>query len=285
MSVCKSCGQKFSKWTTPVSAHGVCRECFEAELAGKRNPERAALVARAEIEPVPVAEPQADSLGEKASLQPRTPIELFVETLGVTLALFGARLVLAWLEPGSAVPVTTHGLIASSLTYLGWILVVVCLLNRTGRFKWRLPNSTRGWREEFIWAVLLLLMGVWIRVIAVTVGRYMHLRGATTVWHEALRNHNTWITYLIVVPVSAIYQELVYRAYMQSRLTQILRGQSVLVVLICSGIFAAMHGYAPLQSLGIFATGVLLGTSYQLNGKIPRLIIAHTANNMIASFG
>jgi hypothetical protein len=29
---------------------------------------------------------------------------------------------------------------------------------------------------------------------------------------------------------------------------------------------------------------VIYGTSYQLNGKIPRLVIAHAANNMIAGF-
>lgn len=32
MAICKTCGKKYSKWTTPVSAKGVCRECFEAEL-------------------------------------------------------------------------------------------------------------------------------------------------------------------------------------------------------------------------------------------------------------
>jgi hypothetical protein len=33
MAICKSCGKKYSKWTTPVSARGVCRDCFESELA------------------------------------------------------------------------------------------------------------------------------------------------------------------------------------------------------------------------------------------------------------
>jgi len=35
VATCKTCGKKYSKWTTPVSARGVCRQCFEAEL----NPE------------------------------------------------------------------------------------------------------------------------------------------------------------------------------------------------------------------------------------------------------
>ena len=71
---------------------------------------------------------------------------------------------------------------------------------------------------------------------------------------------------------------------MQSRLTQILRGHSTLVVLISSGLFTAMHGYAPLGLIGVFVAGLIFGASYQLNGKIPRLVIAHAANNMIGGF-
>ena len=32
MAICRTCGNKYSKWTTPVSAKGTCRDCFEAEL-------------------------------------------------------------------------------------------------------------------------------------------------------------------------------------------------------------------------------------------------------------
>jgi hypothetical protein len=37
VAICKTCGKKYSKWTTPVSARGVCGECFEAELGGERE--------------------------------------------------------------------------------------------------------------------------------------------------------------------------------------------------------------------------------------------------------
>jgi hypothetical protein len=36
MAICKECGNKYSKFTTPVSAKGVCRACFEFELFGVR---------------------------------------------------------------------------------------------------------------------------------------------------------------------------------------------------------------------------------------------------------
>ena len=33
VTICKSCRKKYSKWATPVSAKGVCADCFEAELS------------------------------------------------------------------------------------------------------------------------------------------------------------------------------------------------------------------------------------------------------------
>ena len=32
MAICKTCGKKYSKWTTPVGAGCTCRECFESGL-------------------------------------------------------------------------------------------------------------------------------------------------------------------------------------------------------------------------------------------------------------
>jgi hypothetical protein len=32
MAICKTCGRKYSRWTVPVSAKGVCEECFALEL-------------------------------------------------------------------------------------------------------------------------------------------------------------------------------------------------------------------------------------------------------------
>lgn len=38
MAVCKTCGIKYSKWITPVSARGICAACFETELSKERAP-------------------------------------------------------------------------------------------------------------------------------------------------------------------------------------------------------------------------------------------------------
>jgi len=37
MAICKICGTKYSKWTTPVSARGLCADCFESMLSDERE--------------------------------------------------------------------------------------------------------------------------------------------------------------------------------------------------------------------------------------------------------
>ena len=40
MAICKTCGATYSKWVTAVSAHGICGDCFEAELSKDREAEQ-----------------------------------------------------------------------------------------------------------------------------------------------------------------------------------------------------------------------------------------------------
>src|ERR1700675_152630 len=121
MSVCKTCGKKYSKWITPVSARGVCGDCFEAEMSQERKAEPQIDVAPALVTAAPPSEGNADTLGEKARPQPLVPLNVFLETLGVTLAFFGGRILLGLLGPASKSTLTTQGLVASSLTDIGWI--------------------------------------------------------------------------------------------------------------------------------------------------------------------
>jgi membrane protease YdiL (CAAX protease family) len=284
MSVCKTCGKKYSKWITPVSARGVCGDCFEAELSQEREAEPKLDVALPLVTAAPPSEGNADTVGEKGRPRPHVALNVVVETLGVTLALFGGRILLDLLGPASKSTVTTQGLVASLLSDLGWILLVICLLNRSGRFHWQLPGSTKAWLREFGWGALLLVTNVLAKGIVRQIGVELHVTSNPTAWVEALRHHSTWVAFQVGAPLSATFEELVSRVYMQSRLTQILHGHSIFVVLICSSLFAAMHGYAPLGSIGVFVAGLIYGASYQLNGKIPRLVIAHTAINMIGGF-
>jgi membrane protease YdiL (CAAX protease family) len=284
MSVCQTCGKKYSKWVTPVSARGVCGDCFKAELRQEREAESQIDLAPALVAAAPPSEGNAEVVGEEAHPQPQVSLNVFLETLGVTLAFFGGRILLNFLGQASKSTLTTQGLVASSLPELGWILLVICLLNRSGSFQWRLRGSKKAWLNELKWGVVLLVTSQLARAMVARIGLELHIPSNPFLWTHAFRNHSTWVAFQVLAPLSAMYQELVCRVYMQSRLTQILRGHSISVVLISSCLFAGIHNYAPLQSINVFVAGLILGASYQLNGKIPRLVIAHAANNIISGF-
>jgi hypothetical protein len=49
MAICKTCGKKYSKLATPVSARGICDDCFEVELRGERE-----VALREDVPPAPM---------------------------------------------------------------------------------------------------------------------------------------------------------------------------------------------------------------------------------------
>jgi membrane protease YdiL (CAAX protease family) len=87
--------------------------------------------------------------------------------------------------------------------------------------------------------------------------------------------------FCLITPIIGLGEELLFRVYVQTRLTQVLRGQRVLPVFICAVLFALVHGYGAYHAFQVGAFGLVLGISYQANGKIPRLVIAHTLNNLV----
>jgi hypothetical protein len=52
MAICKTCGKKYSRWTTPVSAKGICTECFELALETAPKPEPSSSVGNSSSEKI-----------------------------------------------------------------------------------------------------------------------------------------------------------------------------------------------------------------------------------------
>jgi hypothetical protein len=69
LAICKACGKKYSKWITPVSAKGICGDCFQAELSNQEEDPR-----QEDPEPVEVALPTQTKSGRIRfrSFLPRT---------------------------------------------------------------------------------------------------------------------------------------------------------------------------------------------------------------------
>jgi membrane protease YdiL (CAAX protease family) len=175
--------------------------------------------------------------------------------------------------------ITVVSLIPDMLMRVGWCALVPLLLTRRDMFDWKLPRSAREWGKEFGWG-LLLILAIW--GCAVIIGLIVNVFGLneTEELSRSVSNRTALATLLLFTPIIGLHEELLFRVYMQTRLTQVLRSKRALPVFLASGIFAAMHGYSLAGSLAILVFGLVLGTSYQANGKIPRLVVAHTLWNL-----
>jgi len=222
------------------------------------------------LRPTPAARPKAASGA------------VILETLAVILVAFGGRIVLYGLgyeSDGQAI--TARGLVAGAVSYVGWIFLVACLLANTETFDWKWPKSPADWLKELAWGALLLGASWPLELVVGSIAKESGLAGRPIPWTAALKNHETLLAFQAIAPLSALYQEVLCRVYVQTRLTQILRGRSFFVVIIASWLFAAMHGYGARQALAVFSFGALLGTSFQLNGRIPRIVFAHAGSLLL----
>ncbi len=174
----------------------------------------------------------------------------------------------------------TVGLLVSDmLMRVGWCALVPFLLNRRDSFDWRLPRTGREWGKEFGWGLLLVLAVVGCSTL---IGLLINALGLddTTPLSDSAWDGRVLAAFLLSTPIIGMHEELLFRVYAQTRLTQMLPGKRLLPVLIASGVFAAMHGYPLAGTLMILVFGLVMGTSFQANGKIPRLVIAHTLWNL-----
>jgi membrane protease YdiL (CAAX protease family) len=185
---------------------------------------------------------------------------VLAETLAVLLVVFAGQIISHGLghEPESK-SITTQSLLISALPYIGWIVLIPCLLTRDGPFAWNLPQSGKEWARETAWAVALLGAVELASFGVAYLAAHARVVGHPTYWHAALQDTGTRLAFTAVAPVSALYQEMLCRVYMQSRLTRILNGHPIIVVLISAWLFMAVHAYAPLQSLLCWRSDSYLG--------------------------
>jgi membrane protease YdiL (CAAX protease family) len=74
---------------------------------------------------------------------------------------------------------------------------------------------------------------------------------------------------------AVLVEEVVYRAYLISRLHFVLGMRRGWSVVVAAAVFAISHRYPPFSSLMIFAFGLVFGGAYLGSRSLPRLVVGH----------
>ncbi len=208
----------------------------------------------------------------------------FLELLAVFFALFAGELLLyaAGYFDSADGEYTIPILAATAVRDIGFVLLTWALLARHQAFDWKLPRTGGEWGRELGWGIVLFFAGNRLGWLIGLLAEALNLDAGTSTT-EALSGPAVLTIFCLLTPIVAIGEESLFRVYVQTRLTGILRGQRILPVVFGSILFAAIHGYPLGAALVVWSLGVVLAISYQANGKIPRLVIAHTLWNLVVA--
>jgi membrane protease YdiL (CAAX protease family) len=208
----------------------------------------------------------------------------FLEFLAVFFTLFAGELLLytaGYFESADG-EYTVSILVATAVRDIGFALLAWALLSRHQAFDLKLPRTATEWGKELGWGIVLFFAGNRIGWLLSMVVEALNLDSGTPTT-DAVSDPTTLVIFCLLTPLVAVGEESLFRVYVQTRLTGVLRGQRVLPVVLGSILFAAIHGYPLGAALVVWSLGLVLAISYQANGKIPRLVIAHTLWNLVAA--
>src|SRR5262249_53730829 len=148
------------------------------------------------------------------------------------------------------------------------------LLNHGRSFRWNLPRSEMQWVGEILWGVVIYLVSLFVAHQFRRGAAWIGLESHASPWRSVYENPRAALAFHLTDPISALYQEILFRVYAQTRLSRILGRWSACSVLIGAGLYAASHDSAQAR-VAMFGVGLVFGTAYQVSRKVPRLVFAH----------
>ena len=100
------------------------------------------------------------------------------------------------------------------------------------------------------------------------------------VWTAALSDSSVVTVFVATAPIAALYEEVVFRAYLLTRLAAWVGSASA--VILSALCFAAIHrGYAPREQASAFFVGLLYGGGWLGTRSLLGLAGAHMIYNLL----
>jgi membrane protease YdiL (CAAX protease family) len=110
--------------------------------------------------------------------------------------------------------------------------------------------------------------------------RAMGVRSGPTRWDAFFRQPGVATVFSITAFVAAAYEEVVFRAYLISRLSRTFGERTWWAVLASAVLFAFLHRYPLRPALLVLAYGAFCGVVYARSRSLPRLVVAHWLFNI-----
>jgi membrane protease YdiL (CAAX protease family) len=165
---------------------------------------------------------------------------------------------------------------------MGLATILWLLIRRDKSSMQPVPIRSTNWLKEILMAVAIML-AEWCLQIAV--GYVMHNIGVqrgTPLPKTSYSSALIKIAFYFSLFFLALYEEILFRVYLQSKLQSLLGGRPGLSIVISAALFSAVHRYSLPGSIAVFVTGAFYGVLYQTSRKVPRLVLAHWIHNLLA---
>jgi len=144
-----------------------------------------------------------------------------------------------------------------------------------------MPRLAAQWRREVLVGVLLFLaLYVVLYTLLADLLRRVGVPDAPSRWSSFFRQPGMAPIFFLASFFGAAYEEVVFRAYLLSRLGPLLGKRHAWGVLAAAALFALIHGYPLGSTLAVLANGVVYGLVYISSRSLPRLVVAHWLYNL-----
>lgn len=225
-------------------------------------------------------------VGAKTRPDPRERWALGLEVIIVSFVTW------AWTIPTTiwtrfAPPASGHPIAGAVTAYrLGFALRDAAFAALILYLIWRSAGSLepaglvrlRWWKELPTAGAVLVASAI----VALMAGLLAHAAHLPT-WATDVIGETTDRLIPIYLFISALAEELIFRAYLITRLEQLL-GRTGWAVLVSATLFAGYHVSSPARSLVLLLLGLLWGGVFATWRRLPRLVLAHWAWNLFVVY-
>ena len=264
-----------------VSAHdeAAARAILDSEPVEPPGLDDLALATEPTTEEPPKPEPQFESSTQSVTSSGLDKLELTSVLLVTSAYPILWNLLLS--EPAG--PPVNRGQMAVGAVWLGGLTCLVWILLRRGGGALApkpLPATFSDWRLEIFLGVILFVVWYVFEASLDALLRAMGVRSGPTHWDAFFRQPGVATVFSLTALVAAAYEEVVFRAYLLSRLSRAFGNRTWWAVLASAALFALMHGYPLRPALLVLAHGVFFAVVYLTSRSLPRLVVAHWLFNL-----